>query len=56
MTVCHIKEQRRQQYLEWLYERSNRKTSLYTGLYQDRIKELVQQDMDTTLGPLGDWQ
>ena len=56
MTVCPLVEQRRQDYLDWLYERSNRTNGLYTGLFQDRIKDLVKQDMNTTLGPLGDWQ
>jgi hypothetical protein len=56
MTICHIKEDRRQKYLEWLYARSNRTNGLYTGLFQQRIAELVHKDMDETLGPLGDWQ
>lgn len=56
MTICPIIEQRRQDYLEWLYERSNRKNSLYTGLFQERIKELVLKDMNESIGPLGDWQ
>ena len=48
-------EQRRQAYLEWLYERYRRTDGLYTGLYRQRIRELVQRDMDEALGPLGDW-
>lgn len=51
-----IKQQRRQDYLEWLYLRSNRSDGLYTGLFKKRLEELVQKDMDESLGPLGDWQ
>lgn len=38
-------EQRRQDYLEWLYQRSGRTCSTYTGLYQERLKELIERDM-----------
>jgi hypothetical protein len=38
-------EQRRQDYLEWLYQRSGRTCGTYTGLYQERLKELVERDM-----------
>jgi hypothetical protein len=38
-------EQRRQDYLDWLYEQSGRTCSTYTGLYQERITWLVEQDM-----------
>jgi hypothetical protein len=38
-------EQRRQEYLEWLYQQSGRTCSTYTGLYQERLKELVESDM-----------
>ena len=55
MTVDPIIEQRRQEYLEWLYIRSNRSNLLYTGLYQQRAQELLKKDMDEALGPLGDW-
>jgi len=48
-------EQRRQLYLDWLYQRYGRSNGLYTGLYGQRIRELVQRDMDEALGPLGDW-
>lgn len=50
-----IKEDRRQAYLDFLYHRSLRTNGLYTGLFQERIKELIVKDMDETLGPLGDW-
>lgn len=55
MKIDPIVESRRQAYLDWLYERSNKHNQLYTGLFQARIKELVQKDMDESLGPLGDW-
>lgn len=38
-------EQRRQDYLDWLYEQSGRTCSTYTGLYQERIEWLVERDM-----------
>lgn len=45
-----IEDQRRQDYLEWLYQRSGRTCSTYTGLYQERIAELVIADMQEALG------
>lgn len=48
-------EQRRQDYLDWLYIRYGRTNNLYTGLFAQRLRELVQRDMDQALGPLGDW-
>jgi hypothetical protein len=50
MTVNPITEQRRQDYLDALYERSGRTCSTYTGLYQQRITELVERDMQELLG------
>ncbi len=38
-------EQRRQDYLDWLYEQSERTCGTYTGLYQERIAWLVKRDM-----------
>ena len=38
-------EQRRQDYLEWLYHRSGRTNGLYTGLFQGRLQELLLADM-----------
>ena len=55
MKIDPIVENRRQAYLDWLYERSNKNNQLYTGLYQNRMKELIKKDMDDALGPLGDW-
>lgn len=55
MMIDPIVEQRRQDYLEWLYIRSGRNSCLYTGLYHNRSNELIHKDMDEALGPLGDW-
>jgi hypothetical protein len=38
-------ETRRQAYLEALYARSGRKCCTYTGLYQQRQRELMERDM-----------
>jgi len=46
MTVNPITEQRRQDYLDALYERSGRTCSTYTGLYQERLVQLVERDME----------
>ena len=51
----HNAQRRRQVYLDWLYERSQRGVpdadgkphpmhDKYTGLYQDRAKELLRED------------
>lgn len=50
MTVNPITEQRRQDYIDALYKRSGRTCNTYTGLYQERIPELVERDMDELLG------
>lgn len=55
MKIDPIIEQRRQDYLEWLYLASGRNNGLYTGLVQQRKQELMKKDMDQALGPLGDW-
>ena len=44
-----ILETRRQAYLETLYQRSGRTCSTYTGLYQQRQRELIEQDMAAAL-------
>jgi hypothetical protein len=49
MTIDPKTEQRRQDYLDTLYERSGRTCSTYTGLYQERLTELVQRDMQEIL-------
>lgn len=49
MTVDPREQQRRQDYLEHLYTRSGRTNGLYTGLFQQRLRELVEQDMEAAL-------
>ena len=44
-TVDHVQENRKARYLDWLYDQSGRTSEVYTGLYQDRIKTLIEQDM-----------
>ncbi|MFZ9683540.1 MAG: hypothetical protein ACO3DQ_10115 [Cephaloticoccus sp.] len=43
--IDHAREQRRQAYLDALYERSGRTCSTYTGLYQERLAQLMERDM-----------
>jgi hypothetical protein len=43
--IDHRIEEIRQKYMEWLYQRSGRTCGTYTGLFQERLKELVQRDM-----------
>jgi len=50
MTIDPKTEQRRQNYLDALYERSGRTCSTYTGLYLEHLTELVQRDMQELLG------
>lgn len=50
-----VLQNRRQDYLEWLYARSGRTSQLYTGLLAERVQQLIAADMDASLGPLGDW-
>ena len=45
MTTHPTTEQHRQNYLDALYERSGRTCGTYTGLYQERLTELIQRDM-----------
>ena len=40
-----IREQLRDDYLQWLYARSGRTCGTYTGLYQQRQAELLEADM-----------
>lgn len=48
MANCDPTEQgRRQAYLDWLYARSGRTCSTYSGLYQQRAAELMEQDART---------
>ena len=50
MEINPITEQRRQDYLDALYARSGRTCNTYTGIYQQRITELVERDIDELLG------
>jgi len=50
MEINTITEQRRQSYLDALYERSGRTCSTYTGLWQERLAQLVERDMQELLG------
>jgi len=43
-------EQRRDDYLQWLYKQSGRTCGTFTGLYQQRIAELIERDMQEALG------
>lgn len=43
-------ETRRQAYIERLYERSGRSCSTYSGLLQEHIQHLLEQDMKAELG------
>lgn len=42
-------QQRRQDYLDHLYNQSGRTNGLYTGLFQQRLRQLVEQDMEAAL-------
>jgi hypothetical protein len=50
MTIDPAREQRRQDYLDALYEQSGRTCSTYTGLYQERLAQLVESDIQRLLG------
>jgi len=42
-------EARRQLYIERLYERAGRSCGTYSGLLQEHIQKLLQEDMDRVL-------
>ena len=42
-------EQRRDDYMQWLYQQSGRTCSTFTGLYQERIAQLIERDMREAL-------
>jgi hypothetical protein len=48
--INHKTEQRRDDYLQWLYEQSGRTCCTYTGLYQQRIADLIRRDMAEAFG------
>lgn len=43
--IDHAVEARRQRYIELLYERAGRSCGTYSGLLQEHIKHLLEQDM-----------
>ena len=46
-----VVEQRRADYMEFLYKLSGRTNGLYTGLMEERKRFLVERDMLETVGP-----
>jgi|AACY02.2.fsa_nt_gi hypothetical protein len=46
-----VVEQRRADYIEFLYELSGRTNSVYTGLMEERRRFLIERDMLETVGP-----
>lgn len=42
-------ENKRQAYIEWLYQQSGRRCGTYTGLFQQRQRDLVERDMEEVL-------
>ncbi len=48
--INHKIEKRRDDYLQWLYQQSGRTCGTYTGLYQQRIADLIRRDMAEALG------
>ncbi len=47
--VDPVVEQRRADYMEWLYEQSGRTNCIYTGLFEERRRYLVERDMREVL-------
>ena len=47
--VDPVVEQRRADYMEWLYEQSGRTNCIYTGLFEERRRYLVERDMSEAL-------
>ncbi len=54
--MSHQSQNRRQQYLDWLYRQDGRFAKnhpmhgLYTGLFQDRLRDLLRYDMKVAIG------
>lgn len=48
--INHIEENHKALYLDWLYDNSGRTCCTYTGLYRQRIAELIERDMREVLG------
>jgi len=49
--VDPVIEQLRADYIEWLYEQSGRTNCIYTGLFEERRRYLIERDMDEALNP-----
>jgi len=47
--VDPVVEQRRADYMEWLYEQSGRTNCIYTGLFEERRRYLLERDMREAL-------
>ena len=47
--VDPVVEQRRADYMEWLYEQSGRTNCIYTGLFEERRRYLIERDMREAL-------
>lgn len=50
MNINHVEENRKARYLDWLYDNSGRTCMTYTGLYEQRIAELIERDKNEALG------
>jgi len=46
-----VVEQRRADYMEFLYKLSGRTNGVYTGLMEERRRYLIERDMDEGLNP-----
>ena len=46
-----VVEQRRADYMEFLYKLSGRTNGVYTGLMEERRRYLIERDMDEVLNP-----
>ena len=47
--VDPVVEQRRADYMQWLYEQSGRTNCIYTGLFEERRRYLLERDMREVL-------
>lgn len=46
-----VVEQRRADYMDFLYKLSGRTNGVYTGLMEERRRYLIERDMDEVLNP-----
>jgi hypothetical protein len=49
--VDPVVQQRRADYIEFLYELSGRTNGVYTGLMEERRRYFIERDMDEVLNP-----